>query len=201
VSARQRFSASPTFDTLAGDTPFRDRIAVRVRATPSDIFEAFRAVTLHDMKLAWVLGELRYLPARLTGHQPQGTATKPFLSSLLESGTLILEDAVPRELITGSAGMLHRVVDQAPVHFSNNQAFHRFDDPQYEKLFMSIRVEPSERPGEQWLVLEHATVPLSQEANRRFRPYWLVIKPTGAFVSRELLKAIGRRAESVSAAA
>ncbi len=120
---------------------------------------------------------------------------------MLESGTLILVDAAPREIITGSAGRLHRVVDQAPVHFSNNQAFHRFGDPEYEKLFMSIRVEPSERPGEQWLVLEHATVPLSLEAGQRFKPYWLVIKPTGAFVSRELLKAIGRRAESVRAAA
>jgi hypothetical protein len=44
-------------------------------------------------------------------------------------------------------------------------------------------------------------VPLSQKASLRFRPYWLVIKPTGAFVSRELLKAIGRLAESVRAAA
>lgn len=174
---------------------------MRVRATPSEIFKAFRTVTLHDMKLAWLLGELRYLPARLTGHQPQGTATKPFLSSLLESGTLILVDAAPREIITGSAGMLHRVVNQAPVHFPSNQAFYRFDDPEYEKLFMSIHVEPSERPGEQGLILEHATVPLSQEAADRFKPYWFVIKPTGACVSRELLKAIGRRAESVIAAA
>jgi hypothetical protein len=184
-----------------GDSPFRDRIAVSVHAAPSEIFEALRTVTLHDMKLAWLLGELRYLPARLTGHHAQGNAAKPFLSGLLESGTCILVDAAPHEIITGSAGMLHRVVDQALVHFSNDQAFHRFDDPEYEKLFMSIRVEPSERPGEQWLILEHATVPLSQKASLRFRPYWLVIKPTGAFVSRELLKAIGRLAESVRAAA
>ena len=49
---------------------------------------------------------------------------------------------------------------------------------------MSIRVEPTERPGKQDLILEHATVPLSLYATRRFRPYWLLIKPTGAFVSR-----------------
>ena len=68
-------------------------------------------------------------------------------------------------------------------------------------VIMSIRVAPTERPGEQDLILEHATVPLSPYATQRFKPYWLVIKPTGAFVSRELLKAIGRRAESASAAA
>ena len=96
--------------------------------------------------------------------------------------------------------MLHRVTDQAVVRFSSADEFHRFDDPEYEKLFMSIRVQPT-GPGEQNLILEHATVPLSQHATQRFRPYWLVIKPTGAFVSRELLKAIGRRAESARAVA
>jgi len=142
---------------------------------------------------------LRYLPARLTGHQPQGM--RPFFSALLEGGTQILVETPSREIITGSAGMLHRVVDQAAVRFSSRQAFDRFDDPEYEKLFMSIRVEPTDRPGEHWLVLEHATVPLSRLAAERFKPYWFVIKPTGAFVSRELLKAVGHRAESVAAAA
>jgi hypothetical protein len=87
------------------------------------------------------------------------------------------------------------------VRFSGIEAFLPFDDPEYEKLFMSIRVEPTGRPGEQQLILEHAAVPLSEHANRRFKPYWLVIRPTGAFVSRELLKAIARRAETASEAA
>jgi hypothetical protein len=201
VASHSDVSPSPAFEAWIGDTPFRDRISVRVHAAPAEIFDALRTVTLHDMKLAWWLGELRYLPARLAGHHPQGNPVQPFFASVLESGTLILVDATPREIITGSAGMLHRVTDQAAVRFSTADEFHRFDDPEYEKLFMSIRVEPTERPGEQYLILEHATVPLSQYATQRFRPYWLVIKPTGAFVSRELLKAIGRRAESASAAA
>ena len=192
---------SPAFEALAGATQFRDRIAVNVAATPDEIFEALRAVTLHDMKLAWLLGELRYLPARLTGRLPHGNPARPFFDTLLESGTLVLVDAAPREIITGSAGTLHRVVDQAAVRFSGIEAFLRFDDPEYEKLFMSIRVEPTERPGEQQLILEHATVPLSEHANRRFKPYWFVIRPTGAFVSRELLKAVARRAESANEAA
>ena len=110
-------SRSTSFDALVGTSPFRDRIAVRINASPDEIFEALRTVTLHDMKLAWLLGELRYLPARLTGHQPQGNPAQPFFASLLESGTLILVDATPREIITGSAGMLHRVTDQAAVRF------------------------------------------------------------------------------------
>jgi len=201
VAVPGEISHSPEFERLVGKTPFRDRVAIRVHAAPDRIFDALRAVSLHDMKLAWWLGELRYLPARLTGHQPQGNAMRPFFSGLLDAGTQILFETPSREIITGSAGMLHRVVDQAAVRFSSRQDFDRFDDPEYEKLFMSIRVEPAERPDEHWLVFEPATLPLSRQAAARFKPYWFVIKPSGAFVSRELLKAVGRRAESLAAAA
>ena len=34
------------------------------------------------------------------------------------------------------------------------------------------------------------------ESRRRFARYWMVIKPTGNFVSRQLLLAIKRRAEA-----
>jgi hypothetical protein len=81
VASRSGLSRSPAFEALVGTTQFRDRIAVRVKASPDETFEALRTVTLHDMKLAWLLGELRYLPARLTGHQPHGNPAKPFFAS------------------------------------------------------------------------------------------------------------------------
>ena len=186
--------ASPVFEAAARGAQFRDRIVLRVEASPQSIFRALREVTLTDMRLAWFLGELRYLPARLSGRLTRTGAGKPFLSVLEEGGTLVLTDDSPRELVTGSAGQLHRIVDQEPVRFSSREAFDAFADPHYEKLFMSLRVAPTGRPGEHWLVLEHATHALSPDAGRRFRRYWRVIKPMGAFVSRELLKAVRDRA-------
>ena len=62
----------------------------------------------------------------------------------------------PGEVITGSAAQLHRV-HQAPRRFTTREAFDAFDDPGHQKLFMSVRVAPTGRPGEHWLVLEHAT--------------------------------------------
>jgi hypothetical protein len=195
---RPSIPASPRFDALARGARFRDRIALRVKASPEAIFDAVRHVTLADMKLARMLGELRYLPGRLTGHPPASDRDRPFLSILEEGGTLLLADDAPQEIILGSAGRLHQVVDQTPVRFTSADAFHAFDAPEFEKLFMSLRVTPSTRPGEQLLVLEHATLPLSGEAERKFRGYWRVIRPTGAFVSRQLLKAIRARAEAAS---
>ena len=108
------------------------------------------------MKIAWLLGELRYLPSRLAGRMPAADSSRPFMKTLVEGGTLVLLDDAPREVITGSAAQLHRV-HQAPRRFANREAFDAFDDPGYEKLFMSVRVAPTGRPGEHWLVLEHAT--------------------------------------------
>jgi hypothetical protein len=193
--ARLPVSRSAAFDALSAGAQFRDQIAIVAHATPAAIFRALFHVSPEDMRLAWWLGEIRYLPARLIGRAPPADGRRPFLQTLIDGGTLLLRDDRTTEIVTGSAGQLHRIVDQAPVLFPDRAAFDTFDDPEHEKLFMSIRVAPTGAPGEQWLVLEHATRALSPAAERQFGRYWRVIRPMGAFVTRQLLKAIARLAE------
>jgi pimeloyl-ACP methyl ester carboxylesterase len=186
--------ASPLFDAVADGAQFRDQIAIVVKASPDATFRALREIRLPDMKLAWLLGEVRYLPSRIAGHMPAVDRKTPFFETLIAGGTLVLRDDTPREVITGSAAQLHRV-NQAPRRFASREAFDAFTDPEHEKLFMSVRVAPTGRPGESWLVLEHATRALSSNAERKFARYWRIIKPLGAFVSWQLLRAVRRRAE------
>jgi len=194
MTRRSPVPPSPAFEAIVHGARFRDRIAVVAKAPPEAIFQALHEVTLRDMKFAWLLGELRYIPSRLAGHMPAADSSRPFMHTLIEGGTLILRDDAPREVITGSAAQLHRV-HQAPLRFANREAFEAFNDPGHEKLFMSVRVAPTGRPGEHWLVLEHATRALSPLAERKFARYWHVIKPMGAFVTWQLLRAVRRRAE------
>lgn len=180
---------------MSAGAQFRDQIAIVARAPAPALFRALFQVSLEDMRLAWWLGELRYLPARLLGHVPPADGRRPFMQTLVDGGTLLLRDDRPTEIITGSAGQLHRIIDQAPVRFPDRAAFEAFDDPEHEKLFMSVRVTPTGAPGEQWLVLEHATRALSAAADRKFGRYWRVIRPLGAFVTRQLLNAMRQIAE------
>src|SRR4029078_13695395 len=62
MSAKSQIPASAAFEIVAWGAQFRDRIAIVVPASPQAIFQALHEVRLSDMKLAWWLGELRYLP-------------------------------------------------------------------------------------------------------------------------------------------
>jgi hypothetical protein len=182
---------SPEFEAVVRGAQFRDCIAIPVKAPPTAVFRALEEMPLSDKKLAWVMGEIRYLPLQhhryLAGCDSQASR----LSTLKDGSTLVLRNDPPREIITGSAGRLHRLFGQTPVWFDSRDEFDAFDDPAHHKLFISLRVAPTGRQGEYWLVLEHATRALSRVAERRFRRYWSAIRPMGAFVSRELLRAVG----------
>lgn len=60
-------------------------------------------------------------------------------------------------------------VHQAPQRFANRETFEAFDDPDHEKLFMSVRVRPTDRLGENWLGLEHANTEWRRQARRVLR--------------------------------
>jgi hypothetical protein len=58
---------------------------------------------------------------------------------------------------------------------------------------MSLRVGEDERGA--WLVLEHRTRATDAAAERRFARYWYAIRPAGAFVTRQMLRAAAWLAE------
>lgn len=176
---------------------FRDVIAVRSRASSSQLMHALDEVTLDEMPLARLLGAIRYLPALFGPRERARRATMrphvPFLPALVnDMGSIVLERTAG-EVILGTVGKLHQLRDQAFVTLKVAGDFTSFDAPDHEKLAISVQVIPVE--GATLLVLDHRTQPTDVEAEKRFRRYWRAIRPGGAFVSRQLLKAVARRAE------
>lgn len=189
---------SPRLDRWLPDAPFRDVIVVRCAAPPDVVMRAAHEVTLRDMPLAALLGRLRYLPSSRAARE-RGRAHDPdrsFLDQVARGpGSIVLHETA-NELVTGSVGRLHRIRDQEPVPLVSAEHFAAFRRPGYEKLAMSLRVA---RDGDRTLLsLEHRTQPTDADAHRRFARYWRVIRPGGAFVTRQLLEAIARRAERIA---
>lgn len=183
-------------DQVLPDAEFSGQVSVVIHAAPNAIFQALRAVTLADMPLAKFLGELRYLPARLMGKQAEAPATEPFMKLVMaESGNVLLAETPERELVVGSVGKYHNLLDQQIASLQSPAEFLRFDQPNYQKLAMSFRIAGSEPTAGYKLILEHRTHALSPAARAKFALYWLGIKPGGNFVSWLLLRAIKRRAE------
>lgn len=186
---------SPSLSALAPEAQFRSSVGVIVHAPPEKALAAVSSVTLNDMPLARWLGNIRYLPGRLLAKLPPPMQVDlPFVRQLEQGGTMVLK-RTPDEMVTASAGRLHRIVDQDFVTFSSRKDFQAFRDPDYEKLFMSVRAEPA-GPGKSRLILEHWTWAMGPKAQKKFRRYWRIIRPAGNFVSRRLLVAAKRRAEA-----
>jgi hypothetical protein len=191
-------------ERAAGGPSLLDRVLPRydfggsesavIHAPPSEIFRALRAVTLAEMPLAHALGALRYLPGRLIGRMKprSGERTRPFLDLLAPP---LAEDS-DREVVIGTVGRLHNLLDQQFVSLEAREAFDAFDRPGYEKFVQSFRVAGGDDATGYTLVAEHRTLALDPGARRKFAWYWyLLVGWSGNRLLRMLLDAVKRRAE------
>jgi hypothetical protein len=99
------------------------------------------------------------------------------------------------------ASAIHGGRVPGPFALDNRAFWPVLVDPGYQKLFMNVRVAPTGRPGEHWLILEHATRALSLLAERKFARYWRVLRPMGGVCHLQLLRAVRRRAQRATAGA
>lgn len=153
-----------------------ERHAIRVAATPERALAAAREARLNDVPLVRLLFRLRGLRAGPSG---------PIWDALLAEGFQAFGDdtvvLVGRPWSPG--GSLRRVDD-----------FVGFAEPGYAKMAMDLRSVPD---GDGARIETETRVYLTDaRARRRFRAYWLVVRPFSGLIRRSWLKAAKRRAES-----
>lgn len=172
------------------DARFSDLVTVWTRAPREQLMAALETVTLDEMPLARIVTALRYLPS--FGRGEPIAAKRPFLPQLTATRGTILLSRTPDEIVIGTVGRLHHVVEREPVVLQTSEDFAGFTTPGFERLAMSIRV--LRKGPRNLLILEHRTRPTDMTVEHQFALYWLLLGPGATFMSRDLLTAVSRRA-------
>lgn len=162
-------------DTHVPEWDFRERHATRVNASPERVFAAVRQVTLAEMGVFRVLAWLRGIRVPVD---------RPVLEVASTTWSL-LADEPGRELVLGAVGQPWR------LRGGNNPGgdFATFNRPGYAKMAINWRLEGTTLSTETRVLLTDSA------SRRKFRRYWLVIRPFSGLIRRVWLRAIRRRAE------
>jgi hypothetical protein len=165
-----------SLDRVLPDWHFRERHARRVDAPAERVFAAVREVTPAEMSFFRLLARLRGIRAR---------ADRPIVELALAGGWKVLREVPGRELVLGTIGQPWRLRggDGPRGDFAS------FDRPGFAKLAIDWRLEDGVLSTETRVFLT------DEESRRKFRRYWVVIRPWSGLIRRMWLRAIARRAE------
>jgi hypothetical protein len=178
--------ALPEFD-------FRERHARFIAAPAAVVDEAVRAVTIRDMPLARLLFALRAAPRRLARKPSRfGEIDVSLLGLALDVVFGKLGDEAGDELAIGMIGQPWKLAGGETRRFASADEFTAFVEPGFVKAAMNFRFEA--REDGTLLTTETRVLATDPASRRRFRRYWLVIRPGSGLTRRSWLRAAERRA-------
>ena len=155
-----------------------------VAAPPGAAYQAVRAVSAREVRLLGPLMRLRTFGRSRRTFDPD----LPLLGELEHAGFVSLGERAGEEVVVGAVGRFWSPLRNRPRVVDS---FAAFAEPGYAKATMSFRVE-AERGGSR-ITTETRVVGTDRRATRKFRRYWLLIRPGSGAIRRSWLKAIRRR--------
>jgi hypothetical protein len=164
---------------------FSERHRLAIDAPRERIDAAVREVSLRDIPVARALWWLRRLG------RPYGDSSKPFVGGELPG--VVLEDVPGEGIVLGLTGQFWKLSGGARgPRPRTREEFLAFDRPDAGKAVIDFRVQPS------LLTTETRVHVPDPAARRRFRGYWLVIRPFSGLIRILFLRAARRRAEAAA---
>jgi aminopeptidase N len=181
-----------TLDALIPAPDAVERHETLVRAPAARVWEALHTTDLGRAPLVRVLMALRALPARRGGTRPPAPARRT-LAALDALGFGRVAETPGREVVFGlegpfwQPGCRPRPADAA--------RFREPVPPGTARAAWDFVVEPAPG-GRTRLATETRVVCADARSRRRFRAYWLVVRPFSGLIRRSLLRTIRRAAEA-----
>ena len=167
----------PTYDVV-----MRHRRAVPV--APAAAWSALQRADLGDSPMTRMLLTLR-------GLRRPGARRRLTLATLPGSGFVPLAERAGREVAFGLVGRFWTASD-GRIGVTPGE-FRDFSRPGYAKVVWTFSVE-DDGAGATRLVTETRVACVDAASRRRFRLYWLVVRPFSGLIRRAMLGAVAREA-------
>jgi hypothetical protein len=173
----------PRFDAV-------ERHALTVPAPPAVVYAALWRADLGASPVVRLLMTLRGLPG---GQRPHpGQAAPPLtLERAIATRFMLLGQRAPHEVALGAIGRFWTPASK-PIRV-DVQEFRRFETPGYAKAVWDFTLTPI-GDGATRLATETRVWSADAASRRRFRLYWLLIRPFSGLMRRLMLRAIAREA-------
>jgi hypothetical protein len=170
-------------DDYLPEYEFSERHSIAIDAPSNRIDAALRSVSIADIPAARALWWLRRLG------RPYGDSGKPFVGGELPG--VVLDDVQEEGIVLGLTGQFWRPRrGRDPYGPTTGDGFVAYTRPDSCKAVIDFRI------GHGRLSTETRVHVADPAARRKFRRYWLVIRPFSGLIRILLLRATRRRAEA-----
>lgn len=186
--------ALPRFDAV-------ERHSTLVRASRARVYHALHTADLGGSGLVLLLLWLRSLPARLRsgwgdrGSRRRRSRPRMTLSSILEHGFVLLADIPNEEVVVGAVGRFW--TSSGERYDIDPKDFREFNQP--GSAVAAWNFSFSDAGGGVTRVATETRVRCTDAASRRrFRLYWLLVRPFSGLIRRLMLRRLKLAAESAA---
>lgn len=186
--------AGSRLDALLPRYDFSERHARVIGREPRAVYDAFRALTLRELPVSWLLFAVRSLPARLAGRRglPSRSGV-PLLDQFLGLGFVLLVDVPGEELAAGGIGQMWRRGGRTVIP-SGREEFVAFAEPGFVKVALTFRFI-GQGDGTTLAETETRVAATDPTARRGFGRYWWLIRGFSGLIRRDWLRTVARPAE------
>lgn len=182
----------PRFDAV-------ERHGLSIHANPTRVWAALRTADFGRSPLMATLLGLRALPSLLaaprhTLRRLRERRTAPLtLDAFFSRGFVVLEEQPGREMVIGLEGRFW--TPAGDLRPTDARRFREALAPGLARVAWDFRAEPLP-DGRLRLTTETRVLCADAATRRRFRAYWLIVRPGSGLIRRAMLRAIRRAAEA-----